>query len=137
MSSRGRGAFARAPSTGVAPPPPRRTRGGSTRSTASPRERDNSLEADETHRDKRPKNQDAKGSATQAAVSTLGTTSPSTQVIHEAWTPQLIRGDHPGKNVGDSASSSETALALTQGLLLPIDMQKKTSSPLIGLCPLD
>lgn len=40
-------------------------------------------------------------------------------------------------SIGDGADSEETALALSQALLLPIDMQKEIESPLsklLGSC---
>ncbi|KAI8542914.1 hypothetical protein RHMOL_Rhmol08G0176900 [Rhododendron molle] len=82
VSSRGR-STGRACSTGHAPPPPRRNRGGSTRPSSPPRECDSSLEAVDAHRDKCPRNQEARESNALAAG----------------------------------------------GLLLPVDMQKESSSP--------
>ncbi|XP_058181883.1 uncharacterized protein LOC131300182 [Rhododendron vialii] len=49
-------------------------------------------------------------------------------MLPQTWTPPFIRGDRP-VHVGDSASSSEIALALAQGLLLLVDLQKESSSP--------
>jgi hypothetical protein len=123
---RGRGTSGRVASTGNAPPAARRTRGGSTRASSSPRARDSSVEAADAHRDKRPRGPEAGASGAQAALTTEPTP-PSTQTVYAAWTPQFIRVDRP-VNVGDSASSSETAVALAQGLLLPSDMQKEASS---------
>lgn len=44
------------------------------------------------------------------------------------WAPQLVRGNRP-VSIGDSADSEETALALSQALLLPVDMKKEIESP--------
>lgn len=126
LPSRGRGTSGRVSSTGQAPPPPRRSRGGSTLSS-SPREQDGSLGASDAHQDKRPRHDEAGASYAQDAAGALDTPSPITQVTIEAWTPQLKRSDRP-VNIGDSVSSSETALAVAQALLLPADMQKEAAS---------
>ncbi|KAI8571863.1 hypothetical protein RHMOL_Rhmol01G0152600 [Rhododendron molle] len=92
VSSQGHGTSGRAPSTGHAPPPPRRTRGVSTRSSSSPLGSDTVLEAEDAHRGKRPRNQEAGNSTAQVDGSTLETPSPTILVTSEVWTPQLIRG---------------------------------------------
>lgn len=63
----------------------------------------------------------------QAAVSIQQPPSPVTQVLPQTWAPQLIRGDRP-VHVRGSANSLEAALALAQGLLIPVDMQKEAGS---------
>lgn len=44
------------------------------------------------------------------------------------WAPQLVRGNR-SVSVRDSADSEETTLALSQALLLPVDMKKEIESP--------
>lgn len=127
FSARGRGTIGQVTSTGHPPPPSRRNRGGSARATLSPPGFDSTQEAGDAHCDKCPRNEDAGDAAAQAVASIQQPPSPNTQVLHQTWAPQLIRGDWP-INVGDNASSSETVLALVQGLLLPVDMQKESGS---------
>ncbi|XP_058189211.1 uncharacterized protein LOC131306801 [Rhododendron vialii] len=127
VSSRGRGS-GRVASTGNEPSVPRRNRGGSTHSTSSTRGTDSALDASDVHRDKRPRSEDPTSTASQADTETHHPTSPTTQILPQTWTPPFTRGDHL-VHVGDSASSSETTLALAQGLLLPVDLQKESGSP--------
>ncbi|XP_058226149.1 uncharacterized protein LOC131334870 [Rhododendron vialii] len=126
VSSRGRGATNRVASTGAPPPRSRRNRGGSARSSSSPRE-DNPVETTNAHRDKRPRSEETGDALNQTTSVVQQPPSSSTPVLPESWTPNLIRGDRP-VHIGDSASSSETALALAQGLLLPVDMQKESEA---------
>lgn len=87
VSARGCGSSGRVPSTGHVPPPARRTRGVSTWSSSSPRGSDTILEAEDAHRDKRPRNQDAGDAVAQAAASTLQPPTPSSRMAHPIWTP--------------------------------------------------
>lgn len=84
VSSQGRGSTARASSTGHVPLPPRRTRGVSTRSSSSPLGSDTGVEAEDAHRDKRPRNQEAGETLAQAAGSGL-----NPHHLAPAWSIQL------------------------------------------------
>lgn len=96
----------------------------------SPPSFDAGLEAGDTYKDKRPRSTPPLVEVSpEAARSGATPIAPITPIVPPTWAPQLLRGDRP-INIGDNASSSETAYGLAQGLLLPADMQKELASAL-------
>lgn len=67
--------------------------------------------------------------ATSPILRPLVVAVPSSSELPPAWAPTFQRGDRP-INVGDSAGSMDTTIALAQALQLPADVAKENESTL-------
>jgi hypothetical protein len=95
-------------------PVPSHGRRGSTQPDFPPGFQPDGAEA--SHRDKRPRLEEATGGSLTAQPAPA-----------PAWTPRFSRGNRP-ITVRDSVDSEGTAIALSQAFMLPLDMQKELAS---------